>query len=215
MAGADKFVANELEVFKKVAACIGDTLEAVCNMQEKEREELITVLGLKKVETNAAEKVEILDSDDEPLKDNHDNDNIFVEVDDYAELKGANARKRKIEEVVDVDEEEEGGSSSPQNTGWGECPMCEQLMRIPKLRLHSMACQGLHLNGGSGLEVNVMDMQSRCDTCKCLVPDLVFDEHQETCWAKTDNRRRISTPIEDRRKAAKTASAKGYHHMKR
>jgi len=37
---------KELELFNKLATAIGDTLETVCNMQERERTELITVLGL-------------------------------------------------------------------------------------------------------------------------------------------------------------------------
>ena len=32
-------------------------------------------------------------------------------------------------------------------------------------------------------------VQSRCPTCNCLVPDLVFDEHRQTCWAKSDTKR--------------------------
>ena len=32
-------------------------------------------------------------------------------------------------------------------------------------------------------------VQSRCETCNCLVPDLVFDEHRQTCWAKSDTKR--------------------------
>ena len=70
-----------------------------------------------------------------------------------------------------------------------------------------MACQGIGLNGGEGGNiVNPMDVgtlfwkrvktknfyhqvQSRCPTCNCLVPDLVFDEHRQTCWAKSDTKR--------------------------
>jgi len=42
----DGLASKELELYNKLAAAIGDTLEAVCNMQERERSELITVLGL-------------------------------------------------------------------------------------------------------------------------------------------------------------------------
>ena len=85
-----------------------------------------------------------------------------------------------------------------------------QLFRLPELQLHAMACQGVGLNGGEGGNmVNPMDVsymfpedvvnigffcqvQSRCETCNCLVPDLVFDEHRQTCWAKSDTKKVIS-----------------------
>ena len=31
-------------------------------------------------------------------------------------------------------------------------------MPLSKLELHAMACQGIHLNGGIGLEVNPMEV---------------------------------------------------------
>ena len=72
-------------------------------------------------------------------------------------------------------------------------------MPVSKLELHAMACQGLHLNGGIGLEVNPMEVQSRCPMCNCLVPDLVLLEHRETCWANNSQKRRIETPMERRK----------------
>ena len=51
---------KELDLFSKLADAIGDTLEAVCNMQERERSELITVLGLTGNDDN---NVKILDND--------------------------------------------------------------------------------------------------------------------------------------------------------
>ena len=39
-------VGRDLEVFRKVAAAIGESLESVCAMQDKERKELMEVLGL-------------------------------------------------------------------------------------------------------------------------------------------------------------------------
>ena len=39
-------VGKDLEVFRKVAAAIGESLESVCAMQDKERKELMEVLGL-------------------------------------------------------------------------------------------------------------------------------------------------------------------------
>ena len=38
-------VGKDLEVFRKVAAAIGESLESVCAMQDKERKELMEVLG--------------------------------------------------------------------------------------------------------------------------------------------------------------------------
>eukprot|EP00092_Neocalanus_flemingeri_P005268 GFUD01005667.1.p1 GENE.GFUD01005667.1~~GFUD01005667.1.p1 ORF type:complete len:929 (+),score=262.59 GFUD01005667.1:112-2898(+) len=43
---------EELQLFQRLATALGETLEMVCNMQEKERQELITVLGLRMVGTN-------------------------------------------------------------------------------------------------------------------------------------------------------------------
>ena len=62
-----------------------------------------------------------------------------------------------------------------------------------------MACQGIEFNGGEGLEVNPMEVQSKCGTCGCLVPDLVMEEHREECWGNNANKRRIQTPMERRR----------------
>jgi len=205
--------ASDLEVFRKVALAIGESLESVCSMQEKERKELMEVLGFK-VEAQleipdsdgddetSKNKICLDDSDDEPLKDNHDNDNIFIDSEDEA-LAEALAASRKSAaaaiEIEDNDDEEEEEES--MRTGWGECPMCTELLRLPELQLHAMACQGIGLNGGEGGNiVNPMDVQSRCPTCNCLVPDLVFDEHRQTCWAKSDTKRRVATPMENRKR---------------
>jgi len=40
-------IRHELDLYQQIASAVGETLEAVCNMQEQEREELITVLGLR------------------------------------------------------------------------------------------------------------------------------------------------------------------------
>merc|ERR1712059_53767 len=180
---------RELTLFQQVASAIGETLEAVCNMQDKERRELISVLGLEMVEEKA-------EAEDQTVKD--EVENIWVSSDE------------------DVEEDERGTNVSFSNmcaggngsgrtaeggggAGWGECPMCEQLLPLPTLQLHSMVCQGIAYNGGEGLEVNPMDVQTKCKVCSCLIPELVYDEHKETCWANTDNRRRIATPMERRK----------------
>ena len=102
-------------------------------MQERERKDLVEVLGLKVEENQKTEEV-ILDSDDEPLHDNHDNDGIYVESDEE-DAGGASSR------VVDLGSSEGEQSQTP---GWGECPMCGQLFRLPELQRHSMACQVTH-----------------------------------------------------------------------
>jgi len=47
---------QEMALFRQLAAAIGDSLEDVCNMQEKERQELITVLGLVGIEEEENEE---------------------------------------------------------------------------------------------------------------------------------------------------------------
>ena len=78
------------------------------------------------------EQLEILDSDDEPLKDNHDNDNIYVDSEDEAIAEAVNAsRNTAIEIADDEDEEEEEEEEEEEDaglrTGWGECPMCTEV----------------------------------------------------------------------------------------
>lgn len=178
-------------------------------MQEKEREELIKVLGLEEAVKNAQEEDNAatsnvidageIDSDDEVLVATavrEDDTNIWVSSDDEGDVEvvgaassGSGGSKRKAEDGLDL--------SGPR--GWGECPVCDQMMPLSKLQLHAMACQGLLLNGGNGLEVNPYDLQTRCTVCSNLVPDLVYNEHKETCWANTDNKRRILTPMERRK----------------
>jgi len=196
-------------VYQQISMAIGETMEAVCNMQEKEREELIKVLGLEEAVRNAQEEdnaatsnvidVGEIDSDDEVLVATavrEDDTNIWVSSDDEGDVQvvgaassGSGGSKRKAEDSLDL--------SGPR--GWGECPVCDQMMPLSKLQLHAMACQGLLLNGGNGLEVNPYDLQTRCSVCTNLVPDLVYEEHKETCWANTDNKRRILTPMERRK----------------
>ena len=75
-------------------------------------------------------KICLDDSDDEPLKDNHDNDNIFIDSEEEA-LAEALAASRKSAaaaiEIEDNDDEEEEEEES-MRTGWGECPMCTEVM---------------------------------------------------------------------------------------
>jgi len=211
--------ARDLEVFRKVALAIGESLESVCSMQEKERKELIEVLGFK-VEAQleipdgddetSKDKICLDDSDDEPLKDNHDNDNIFIDSEDEALAEALAASRQSAAAAIEI-EDDDGDDEEEESmrTGWGECPMCTELFRLPELQLHAMACQGIGLNGGEGGNiVNPMDVQSRCPTCNCLVPDLVFDEHRQTCWAKSDTKRRVATPMENRKRKYGADAAK-------
>ena len=128
------------------------------------------------------DQLEILDSDDEPLKDNHDNDNIYVDSEDEALAEALTASRTEAEaaaiEIADEEEEEEDAGG---RTGWGECPMCtevslekladcrknSQLFRLPERQLHAMACQGVGLNGGEGGNmVNPMDVSIFLSPCK-------------------------------------------------
>jgi hypothetical protein len=113
---------KELEIFSKIAAAIGDTLEAVCNMQESERRELITVLGLEipgtsdhtgsfSVETEFKEQESpLVDSGDTAVNNNEDN------LDD--DLKVVAIRKRKRSPSFERDRKRkisaESGSRSPK-----------------------------------------------------------------------------------------------------
>ena len=171
---------------------------------------VLQVLGL----NNKSQQVVQIedDSDDEILVHAPEKENIYIS-------------EEEVEEVVEMEmplaessprREYGGGGEGGGGGGWGECPVCDQVRRVVccrnshhkvssqlmpthKLALHAMACQGLHLNGGEGLEVNPMEVQTRCSMCDCLVPDLVIQEHMETCWANNRNKRRIETPMERRK----------------
>ena len=149
-------------VFQKIAIATGETLDDICNMQEEERNALISVLDLKNEMPCSRLQEPIIianetDSDDDilvksPQKEKLSSSSVWISSDDEDQKRdqvgpgptGAfSSKKRKVEE----DQLEYSGR------GWGECPVCDQIMPIPKLQLHAMACQGLEGNGGSGLEV--------------------------------------------------------------
>ena len=75
------------------------------------------------------DQLEILDSDDEPLKDNHDNDNIYVdsEDEDLAQALAASRTAAAAIEIADEDEDEVEEEDAGTRTGWGECPMCTEV----------------------------------------------------------------------------------------
>ena len=51
-----------MSVYKRIGEAIGESLEAVCNMQEEERRELIQTLGLQEVVNNIEQgRGEIID----------------------------------------------------------------------------------------------------------------------------------------------------------
>ena len=152
---------------RNTVMAIGETMEAVCTMQEKEQEEFIKVLGLEEAVKNVQEEDNAtpssvidtgeIDSDDEvlvytPVREDQDDINIWVSSDSDGDVqvvgaasnsRGAGGSKRKAGGGLDL--------SGPR--GWGECPVCDQMIPLSKLQLHAMACQGLELDGGSGLEV--------------------------------------------------------------
>ena len=188
-----------MAVYTQIAQAIGETRESVCNMQEEERQELIKVLGLEQAvikaekddapaaTTSSVIDTAELDSDDEVLLpyEVKEDSNIWLSSDSEGDVEVVGAAssggvgKRKAESGLDM--------SGPR--GWGECPVCDQMMPLSKLQLHAMVCQGLDRNGGEGFEVNPMDVQTKCSVCDNLIPDLVYDEHKTTCWANTDNKR--------------------------
>ena len=163
-----------LSLNERIAAAIGETVDNVKKMNRSERRELITALGLEQHR----------DDDESPGPSN---------VIDVADISSDD------DMLVNNDDDDADHVDGAVVRGWGECPVCCQLMRNEKLQYHAMACQGLHLNGGDGLEVNPMEVQSKCGMCGCLVPDLVMEEHRVTCWANNSSKRRIETPMERRR----------------
>ena len=175
------------DIDEKIAAAIGETVESVKRMQKLEKEELIKVLGLGHlVKNDGVESSSVIDTAD--LSSDSDDDLIL-----------ANTNSGYNNDNIVISDTEDGGEPGGVARGWGECPVCQQLMPNHKLGLHAMACQGIEFNGGEGLEVNPMEVQSKCGTCGCLVPDLVMEEHREECWGNNANKRRIQTPMERRR----------------
>merc|ERR1719153_1703679 len=131
-------------------------------MQEKERKELMEVLGFKveaKLEIpdsdgedeTSKDQISLDDSDDEPLKDNHDNDNIFIDSEDEALVEALAASRKSAAAAIEIEDDDGDDEEERMRTGWGECPMCTELFRLPELQLHAMACQGIGLNGGEGV----------------------------------------------------------------
>merc|ERR1712013_378289 len=133
--------ARDLEVFRKVALAIGESLESVCSMQEKERKELIEVLGFK-VEAQleipdsdgddetSKDKTCLDDSDDEPLKDNHDNDNIFIDSEDEALVEALAASRKSAAAAIEIeDNDDDDDEEESMRSGWGECPMCRVVVQ--------------------------------------------------------------------------------------
>ena len=239
-----------MSVYKRIGEAVGESLEAVCNMQEEERRELIQTLGLQEVvdniEQGREEVIDITESNDRAkAKEGNINEKIAAAIGETIEsvVRMPKHEKKQLIEVLGLgpsvkkEDDDAGGPSTVIDTaelssdsdddillantetgdtndnlvisdteeagggarGWGECPVCEQIMPNNKLGLHAMACQGIELNGGEGLEVNPMEVQSRCGMCGCLVPDLVMEEHREGCWGNNANKRRIQTPMERRR----------------
>jgi len=75
---------EELIIFSKLAEAIGDTLEAVCNMQERERSELITVLGLTGKEEIAQDVGQTCDEEQSGTSSDHSNHNVHADISDKA-----------------------------------------------------------------------------------------------------------------------------------
>ena len=189
-------------VFSQLAAATGETMESIISMQEEERDQLVQVLGLSQNEVIQVED----DGEEEDVLVETNHEASIVISDEDSPIRPVASRQEGGGGGGAVGggggrggRGGRGGGGGGGPPGWGECPVCQQLMPLIKLELHAMACQGIHLNGGLGLEVNPMEVQSRCSMCNCLVPDLVMMEHRETCWANNSNKRRIETPMERRK----------------
>ena len=61
------------------------------------------------------------------MKDNHDNDNIYVDSEDEAVVEALRA-SRTAAAIEIPDEDEEGEEDESMRTGWGECPMCTEVI---------------------------------------------------------------------------------------
>jgi len=179
---SSKTEAEDLTLDERISIAIGEPLESVKNMSRRERTQLVSALGLEQFAEHESENSESIDITD----DANNTSSAVIDVADISTDDG--------ESVVNT-----SASVSGVARGWGECPVCDQILPNDKLQLHAMACQGIQFNGGEGLEVNPMDVQSKCTMCGCLVPDLVMLEHRETCWANDSKKRRIETPLERRR----------------
>jgi len=188
---------DSLTLNERISIAIGEPIDSVKNMSKREKSQLISALGLEEYVDHESENSDSIDITDDinnassaviDVADISTDDDV-VAVDNTSTNDGESS-------AFDVDT---GASVSGVARGWGECPVCDQILPNDRLQLHAMACQGIQFNGGEGLEVNPMDVQSKCSMCGCLVPDLVMLEHQETCWANDSKKRRIETPMERRR----------------
>ena len=61
------------------------------------------------------------------MKDNHDNDNIYVDSEDEAVAEAVTASSNAAIEIADEEDEEEEEDDG-MRTGWGECPMCTEVI---------------------------------------------------------------------------------------
>lgn len=78
---------------------------------------------------------------------------------------------------------------------FGDCPVCQRRMKMEELEEHAMGCQGIEMNGGNGLHVNIYDRKARCDFCNQLIPEIIMDEHVDDCPAR-GIRKRVIPPAE-------------------
>ena len=190
--------ADDLTLDERISIAIGEPLESVKNMSRRERTQLVSALGLEQFAEHESENSESIDITDDAKNTSSaviDVADISTDDDDVVAVNDASSNDGESV-AFDVNT---SASVSGVARGWGECPVCDQILPNDKLQLHAMACQGIQFNGGEGLEVNPMDVQSKCTMCGCLVPDLVMLEHRETCWANDSKKRRIETPLERRR----------------
>ena len=73
------------------------------------------------------DKICLDDSDDEPLKDNHDNDNIFIDSEEEALAEALEASRKSAAAAIEIEDNDDDEEES-MRSGWGECPMCTEVM---------------------------------------------------------------------------------------
>merc|ERR1712098_481562 len=143
-------------------------------MSRREKSQLISALGLEEYVDSENENSDSIDiTDDINNTSSAVIDVADISTDDDVVAVDNSSTNDGESSAFDVDT---GASVSGVARGWGECPVCDQILPNDRLQLHAMACQGIQFNGGEGLEVNPMDVQSKCSMCGCLVPDLVMLE---------------------------------------
>jgi len=125
---AQNYADHEFGLYRQLAEALGESLEAVYNMLEKERGELITVLGLGRgndnddigVETHASEEItEQVQFEEDIVKlFNDDSDNLVSDNDQFGYLSDGSAvfdKEVVVEATVEKGDDPNNNKSQNQN----------------------------------------------------------------------------------------------------